>query len=109
MTATQARLLAGFLLVLLLAVFVRPVPAQAIPTCADRAVVLRILAQEWGEQVVASGITTGGALLEVAASPGGATWTVLLTRPGGPTCAMAAGEGWRVTPPPKAPIPEKGS
>ena len=66
-----------------------------IPTCAPREVVLALLAQNYAEETVAIGITAKGALLEILASPKG-TWTVLMTTPGGPSCVMAAGDGWRM-------------
>ncbi len=66
-----------------------------IPTCAPREVVLALLAQTYAEETVAIGITAKGALLEILASPKG-TWTVIVTLPGGPSCVMAAGDGWRM-------------
>ena len=31
-------------------------------------------------------------------SDGGATWTIILTRPGGTSCLVAAGEAWMTLP-----------
>lgn len=53
------------------------------------------------ERVVAAGITAGGHLLEVFASPYGETWTILYTPPiGGLTCSLASGENWLIYPDP---------
>lgn len=70
-------------------------PAVAQPMCNTRERVLEQLADRYGEQVIASGVNDAGALLEILATPDGATWTVIVTAPGGPTCLVSAGEGWR--------------
>ena len=36
-----------------------------------------------------------GALLEIVMTPDGATWSMVLTSPGGISCLVATGEGWR--------------
>ena len=38
-----------------------------------------------------------GSLLEVLTSPAG-SWTIIVTVPGGPTCLVSSGEGWRDAP-----------
>ena len=57
--------------------------AAAQSACAPRAEVLEILRSRYGEAVVAGGVTTKGALLEVVASADGGTWTLIATSPAG--------------------------
>ena len=70
--------------------------AQGAP-CAPRDVVLETLKKKYGERPVALGVTLSGALVEVLASEAG-KWTIIVTAPGGPTCMVASGEGWRQIP-----------
>ena len=100
------------------------VSAAAAAPCAPREVLLQRLAEGYGEAPLAlgviggviGGLTGNGALLEVLVSPGGRSFSILMTRPpsahGGPgapgrvSCLVAAGEGWRpVAPAPVAPAP----
>ncbi|MGO1121210.1 hypothetical protein ACTL6U_21140 [Rhodovibrionaceae bacterium A322] len=89
----QAAFLAAFLLS-----GTAPAAAQQAPTCNLRDKVLAHLAGKYSEAPVAVGVTSSGALLEVLSTPDGQTWTVLLTRPDGVSCLLAAGEGWRWLP-----------
>lgn len=70
--------------------------AQAQRACGPRAQVLAWLAANYQEAPVAAGLSGRGALVEVLASPDGTTWTILVTAPGGRTCVVGAGEGWRM-------------
>lgn len=83
---TTPRLLAAFLGLSLL-----PTLAQAV-TCADHAALSERLASTWGESRRSIGLGTDGAVMEVFASEETGTWTIAVTRPGGPTCIVAAGE-----------------
>ena len=69
------------------------VSAQLIP-CGERYTILKTLKQQYDEQRTAFGVTADGRLLEVVVSPRG-SWTILLTRPGGLTCLVTSGDGWR--------------
>ncbi len=75
---------------------VAPAAAQA-PQCGARQAMIDRLASKYGEHPVSLGVTATGSLLEVLASAAG-TWTILVTVPGGPTCLVSAGEGWRDLP-----------
>tara|TARA_R110002072_G_scaffold11668_18_gene52350 strand:- start:1636 stop:1971 length:336 start_codon:yes stop_codon:yes gene_type:complete len=79
--------------------------AQFGPACNLREKVLSHLATKYSEAPVAIGVTSSGALLEVLSSNEGITWTVILTRPDGVSCLLAAGEGWRPLPPDQAAAP----
>jgi len=71
--------------------------AQA-PPCATREAVLAHFAARYHELPVGVGVTATGGLLEVLASTGG-SWTIVITQPGGPTCVVMSGQGWRSAPP----------
>ena len=88
---------AGFLaLATVLSVASLPAAAQA-PQCAARDAVLDRLSNHYHEEPVSIGVTATGSLLEVLASPEG-SWTIIITVPGGPTCLVSSGEGWRGAP-----------
>lgn len=67
------------------------------PQCAQRDAVLERLSATYHEEPVSLGVTATGSLLEVLASPEG-SWTIIITVPGGPTCLVSSGEGWRGAP-----------
>ena len=62
--------------------------------CGERTTVLKQLKLKFGEQRTAFGLTEDGRLVEVFAGPSG-SWTILMTAPGGRTCLMTSGGGWR--------------
>lgn len=66
-------------------------------TCGAREALLERLSARYEEQPVSLGVTATGSLLEVLASPSG-SWTIIVTVPGGPTCLVSSGEGWRNAP-----------
>lgn len=72
---------------------VAPAAAQS-PQCGARDALIDRLATKYDEHPVSAGVTATGSLLEVLASTAG-TWTILVTVPGGPTCLVSAGDGWR--------------
>ena len=65
--------------------------------CAPRDTVLKTLSKNYDERPVSVGVTSAGSLVEVLASPNG-SWTIVVTAPGGPTCMVSSGEGWRNAP-----------
>ena len=73
-----------------------PADAQA-PKCAPRDALIDSLSRKYDETPVSMGVTSSGSLIEVLASPGG-SWTILVTVPGGPTCLVSSGDGWRDSP-----------
>ena len=70
--------------------------------CGPRERVLGALSENYQERLVSRGVTSAGALLEVLAGPSG-SWSILLTVPGGQTCLVSSGEGWRQLPPRSSP------
>lgn len=67
------------------------------PQCAPREAILKSLSKNYQEAPVSMGVTSNGGLLEVLASASG-SWTIIVTHPGGPTCMVASGQGWRKSP-----------
>lgn len=71
--------------------------------CGDRAAVMNMLADKYGEQAVGGGIGGGNrSYTEVFASPETGTWTIVVTIPNGMTCLVASGQGWTLAPQPVA-------
>jgi hypothetical protein len=85
---TTAALLGGALAVPSLA-------EAAAPECAPRTQILKQLASKYSEAPVAIGLSSSGALIEVLTSDTGQTWTILLSRPDGVSCLVAAGQDWQ--------------
>ena len=78
--------------------------AAAQSGCAPRTTILERFASLYGEVPVAAGLTNAVLLIEVLASNGGASWTIIATSSDGMSCLIAAGEGWRgVVPKPVGP------
>ncbi len=71
--------------------------AQAQVYCGKRGAVLATLEKTYSEAPVSMGLASNGAIIEVLASPSG-TFTIILTRPNGLSCVMAAGENWKNLP-----------
>ena len=68
-------------------------PAAAQMVCGERSVMVAVLASNYGEVPVSMGLASNGAVIEVFAAPAG-TWTIVMIRPNGLACVVAAGEGW---------------
>ena len=71
-------------------------PAGAVGSCGTREALLSLLSSRYHEAPQAYGITYRGELIELLVSPGGTSWSLVVTPPGGPTCLATAGEAWRV-------------
>ena len=67
-------------------------PAAAQAVCTTRSEVAEKLAGDYAESPVAAGLASSGAVIEVFTSGDGASWTIVLTRPGGTSCVVAVGE-----------------
>src|SRR3954453_7847625 len=73
------------------------VPAAATggsPLCGSRPDLLKQLSKRYSEEPIAAGISSNGSLIEVLTSDSGSTWTIMISQPNGPSCLIAAGEGW---------------
>ena len=64
-------------------------------SCADHSAVVAHLAERYGEsrQIIALG--SDNVVVELFASDETGTWTITITRPGGPTCLAAAGSAYQ--------------
>lgn len=67
------------------------------PLCGERSKILDQLSEKYSEQPIAMGLSLSGAIVELLKAPSN-SWTILLTRPEGPTCVLSAGEGWEKLP-----------
>lgn len=74
------------------AFFVAPVTAQ--PACGLRDAIVARLRSGYQEDRRSAGIAANGDLVEVFVSQTG-TWTILVTRPGGPSCVVSVGNSWQ--------------
>ncbi|MFN3614512.1 MAG: hypothetical protein ACK4WC_08130, partial [Rubrimonas sp.] len=50
---------------------------------------------KYGETRRAAGLQNRGSVTEIFASEKTGTWTIIVTRPDGVACAVAAGEAWQ--------------
>jgi len=71
-------------------------PAAAAARCADHTLVVKRLNEIYGESRRAMGVVTGQTVLEVYASDESGSWSITITQPGGPTCLVASGGGFRM-------------
>lgn len=81
-------------LIMSLASLLLTTTAQAQLACDARTKMVTELNTKYSESQTGYGISlTGKQILELFTSNTG-TWTILLTRPNGTSCAMAAGNSW---------------
>lgn len=75
--------------------------------CADHAQVVERLAERYGESRQSIGLADDNSVVEVFASMDTGSWTITVTRPGGPTCLVAAGQAYQHLNEPLAQIDSK--
>lgn len=75
--------------------FGSPIQAQS-RNCADHAMIVERLASGYGETRQSIGIGSDNTVVEVFASLETGTWTIVVTRAGGPSCLVASGEAFQV-------------
>jgi len=81
--------------------FISAAPTNAQTICTERKAAVAKLEKDYSEVPVSMGLASNGAVIEVLASPDspeGNTFTIILTRPDGISCVMAAGEAWENLP-----------
>lgn len=66
--------------------------ARADTTCADRAVILDILQDQFGERLQGMGLSATGNLIEITSNKATGTFTVIATSPGGVSCILVEGD-----------------
>lgn len=64
--------------------------------CAPRDVVVKSLAEKYGESRQAIGLGSQGMVMETFASLDSGTWTITVTMPNGLTCLMASGQSYEL-------------
>lgn len=85
----------------------KPVAAEGMRNCAPREAVLERLTGKCGESIRMMALGANGSVVEVMASGGGETWTILVTRPNGLTCLVASGTDFEVMESPSPPMGDK--
>ena len=73
-------------------------PASAAPICATHKKVVERLANGFSEVPIAIALTSEGNVIEVFSRGDRATWTIVMTKPDGKSCMVAAGETWESLP-----------
>lgn len=74
-------------------------PALAQGPCAPHDDFARTLADRYGERLVSVALDAGGAVIEWWGNAETGSWTLTVTRPGGPTCLVSGGNAWELVPP----------
>src|SRR5262245_2266306 len=98
MTARTLSAVAKFSTALPLAAVAAAAPALAAqppPACGPHADVVKALGSKFHETQSATALTSAGTLLEVLTADDGATWTIIVSRPDGLSCVVAAGQNWQ--------------
>jgi hypothetical protein len=94
----------GWASAVLLVVGATPTAASAAGPCYPRDAIHAHLAERYGERPAGVGVVAGQ-LVELLTRPDGASWTILVVRPDGLACPVAAGEDWKAV---SKPAPERG-
>ncbi len=69
--------------------------------CGPRRELVDFLAGTWAQRPVAQALAVAGGLIaqtsvvEILATPDGASWTAIVTAPNGMSCVLAGGEAWQ--------------
>jgi hypothetical protein len=98
----NARLLVRAAVALCLAAATPPAGADEL-RCAERTRVVQKLLERFGETLRSVGLQRGDGVVEVYSSETTGTWTILVTRPDGISCLLAAGQLWEQVAPAVAP------
>jgi hypothetical protein len=68
--------------------------AEGRQACAQRDKVIKKLEEKFGETLRSLGMHEDKAVIEIYSSEKTGTWTILVTRPDGTSCLLAAGQRW---------------
>jgi hypothetical protein len=71
--------------------------ASASAFCDKRQFITQSLTKDYKEDPVSMGVANTGAVIEIFASENG-SWTMVLTKPDGMSCMIAAGSNWETLP-----------
>jgi len=87
-------MIARLIFVSLIFTIAAPSLAQAQLVCAQRDSMIDKLKKKYGESERGMGLSGTEAVVEIWSSEKTGSWTIVLTRPNGIACVMAAGESW---------------
>ena len=73
-------------------------PVKAQPVCMSRDVLREELHKQFAEAPTAGAIANNGAFVQLFANRDRSSWTLVMTRPGGTSCVLVAGEDWNQLP-----------
>lgn len=65
------------------------------PMCGSYDELRVMLDRRFGERPASSGLADDGTVMQVFASAGAGTWTMVSIDPSGKACVLATGEGWQ--------------
>jgi hypothetical protein len=82
-------------------------PAMAQGTCMPHDHMTVFLADRYEETRQMVALDVQGNMVEIWASEGG-SWTITVTAPNGPTCALAGGQNFELVADPMPPLGEEG-
>lgn len=80
-----------------------PLSASAQSACAPRDAIVEKLKEKYGEDQRGLGLGGKKSVIELWSSEKTGTWTIVMTRPNGTTCIVAAGDAWLEAPPTEGP------
>lgn len=63
--------------------------------CGARDAIVKRLQNNYGEARTGAGLSNSNSMIEIFASEETGTWTILITRPDGQSCLVAAGDSWQ--------------
>ncbi len=63
--------------------------------CADYEMMTETLREQYGDTVAGRGVTNAGEMLELLLGREAGSWSLIVVNPGGLTCLIAGGNGWR--------------
>lgn len=92
-----------FIVAAALAVLVPTAGFAAPKVCAERDSIIDKLKNKYGEAERGMGLSGSEAMIEIWSSEKTGTWTIVMTRPDGVSCVMAAGDSWTHVPEEKGP------
>lgn len=70
-------------------------PPALAQTCAPTSQVAEEPLKQFQERKIAAGEMKAGGVLVIYATKDGSTWTAIREMPGGVSCFLTSGEGWR--------------
>jgi hypothetical protein len=74
----------------------RPIPEPSLaPSCRSYGELRTLLHERFKEHPTSAGLADDGTVMQVFASAGAATWTIVSVSSGGTACILATGKAWQ--------------